>query len=272
MGERFAGSVYEFGVERKGIVLAFRDVPDLPASVAEWEAAVLEDYPDTVLREALKRDFGIRSAAYFLRRAEKVEFIRDELSRPRFLELAAQRRKDYRKPTESFRDRVVRNLGQSPPVWKYVGRKRMEEPVLDPWSERRIKNVVVLAHEDEQVFVQPRTCQVLREYGLLEGWLDTDPVPHRKKRSRKPEGTVSVMDVVEGSGVSETVTSCEGMVPPTADGELPPVDDLLDDVVIAEPTVEPVEEEPTEEPKPAPETPDFGSVDMEALLAEIFSD
>lgn len=161
-------------------------------TVEEWEShSDLESVKDEVLRDALKEVFGIRSAAYFLKKSEKIDFIRDESSRPRFLELAANRRTDYRKPTVKLSEKVLAAAGDEP--WMFLGHCRFPEGRVDPWSERKVTKMVQLSRGDERVFVQPRSAQVLRKNSLLRGWREPT------RRNKKPKGITTLAQVLEGS-------------------------------------------------------------------------
>ena len=204
-------------------------------SIEAWENHPdISSVKDEVLRDALRHVFGTRSAAYFWNKAEKIKFIKDELARPRLLELAATRRTNYRKPTPRFAEKVLRAAGAQP--WHFVEHTRNEAGATDPFSGRVVKKVVVLERFGRRVECQPRSAQVLLENDLLVGW-----VPERAPRPPKPpkrvKGVVSIIDLLEREA---EVPDPEPAVS-LSDIDL---DDLLSDVPVSDPVApEPAESE-----------------------------
>ena len=231
-------------------------------TLEEWEAHPdLHSVKDEELRDVLKHVFGIRSAAYFLSKAEKITFIQDELSRPRFLELAADRRTNYRKPTPLFTEKVLSNAGKKP--WRFLGHDDAAAGIVDPLSGRQnIRKVVTLTRGRKTIQVHARTCEVLIAHNLLSGYIPrTKP---RWFRSHKPEGVRSVSDILTGNVVVGEET-CEDMVPPEPERQvIPEPAPLVENIDLADL----VETQDISEPEVAEEPDEEKS--MEDLLQEIF--
>lgn len=250
--------------------MAYPKHETLPETAEAWQEVDFGQYSDRDLRIGLQEAFGVKSEAYFLRRDEKIQFMTTEAVRPRLLERAVQKRDGSRNTSgQTFVERIAEQAGDTP--WTFVANHKGSS-VTDPWTGRTVKSAVQISRGSESVIVQRRTCLALVELGLLEGWTDTRP--RTTRRSRKPAGVVTMEDIALGrqsdpeiadQAVVEALAEPEiEVVPDEAERAVDAldIDDLLEEDLAAEDTVEEVEE--IEE---APSVDD----DVDDFLSDIFS-